>query len=1103
MQIKSLNRVISSGFALPAVLIIATGVMILLLTLMTVVGLERSSSKARLGSYQADLAVESGLEEAKMILSGVASSDTYVVASIPFAVEFDDDGDGVISAVEDDELDVSAGERGRPYLFAIQGGVENGTASFRYTPLFASHLAPSSSAVSTDGTITVPGGPGVDVASTSNLDSKIALRGPSHLQPPATAWRVVEDEDGVPVARYSYWIEDLQGYLDAEFVPGNSRSGGHARANEVWQNRGNWNPELQQTLSDYIGGGGVIPLWPAPGINPDYVEQAVGFSNPDNRLLAEAAVYLIDENVNSTGLEDRSRLDDVLRTISPNALTPGSLLALNGAEAPIERVPDGVDRGRIQLSRAEGEIEDRWVEENFITGNRAWDEQALVPFVPGISPQAMGIPRLNLNFWLRNASRPESAGFGLVPGLASRSEEAVTEFSNFVQNALPEFASERRGGFGNWMPGSSRDRSYLATIAACAIDYADLNTTPTVVNGQFRGIDSHPLISEYLITHRQVGFENESGANFMVVTVETFAELWNMSNQPLSGTFELGYENPYVFEALGNPEVEFMGPLERTLPSGTQSWSSHTLQRSAEDGEWYSRPQVINLPANGYTLVSTGPITYHLLVSPTGDFLPLPVELNVNENVEVPNFRLRWNGVLCDRSGGGLELTTIILDLREQVTRAVIPGTWGEFNNFYTGMFDVRQSWWAGLSNPEGVVSENSYPQNYTPGRRTVRYGSIARFNEDALHGRLLVSEWPDGGHDDDFGVADFHQQTNTDASRQLSPDATSLYTGDTSDPSTAPQFISNLGRFVSETELGNIYDPHMWQISGEPPSRTAEIWYHESRNEAQNAEVAEVEEGARIATVVGGGNTLRIGRPEHEAFDRVGLRASALLDLFHCGQPLSFVEDNRVGGLRKIEGHVNINTAPRDVIRALVGGYLVSDPEISRIANSFDTNRRFAPRTSDRFKEVSTTDAFSGSTGIGDEAAAIADAIIAGRPFVSRSQLADLRYPDDFELEEDLRGKPVFGNKFNHAEGVRLQLSDRASEEAFARVYNSTTIRSRNFRVHVIGEALEQTPSGNLRVKATRKKSYRLFVDPGERDQLGTLGRENVSVETLYETNL
>lgn len=1103
MRTKSPKRSQHSGFALPAVILISAGLMILLVALMTIVELERTTSKARVGSYQAELAAESALEEAKMILAGATSSDSFAVGIIPFAEEFDDNGDGQISSDEDDFLDIEGGERGRSYLYAIQGDASGGDPSFRFTPLFATQEGGETQSIQSDGKMTLPTDPGLPRSSDNNLEARVAVRGTPHLSPPVTAWRTIRDQEGVAVARYSYWVEDTQGYLDAEYVPGNNRSGGHARANEVWQDSQTWNSELLPIVGKYKADGGQIPLWPAPGINPAYIEQAPGFLKPENRLLSEVAVYTLDQG--KTGVKDESSLDDTMRSLTPKAPTPASLLALKGAQAPIEREPVGPDRGRIALKNQEGEIEDRWVEENFTTDNRAWDEQALVPYAPGLDSSVMGAPRLNLNKMLETAGADESPAFGLVPGTPSRAEEAVTEIANFIDTALPDFAEQRRGGFGEWLSGSSQDSAYLETIAASILDYADTDSTPISDGNRYRGIDSHPYVSEYLITHTIKGFDRSDGQrNFLLIEVEAYAELWNMSNHTAEGTFELGYENPFVFEALGNPEVDFISPLDTTAPAGSSSWASHNLEKV--DGVWYSSPQSIKIPSNGYTMVSTGPITYHLFVGSADQFLPLPIQLDFPFE-DVANYRLRWNGQDCDRSAAGIELTSALLSkTNTPVTKAVIPGTWGEYTKeFFTGMYDPRQSWWAGLANEDGLVSENSYPQNYSPGRRNVRWGSIGKFNPDALHGRMLVSEWPDGGHDSSFDLSTFHKKGSGTAERALLPLSNDLYPNRedvATEPTKAPVFLSNFGRYFSETELGNVYDPQMWQHRGNPPSRTNEIWYKESANRSTNANVPEVQEDPKKSSVVGGGNTLRIGRPEHEAFEAVGLRASHLLDLFHCGQPFSATAADRVGPLRKVEGHINVNTASREVLRTLAAGVLATDPEIALESSSFDTTK-FSPRTSRRYGQVSATDAFAASSGPADEAGAIADMIIAGRPYVSLSQLAALRYPKDYEVR-DLRDKFVFGNKYNHDPGYRLQVSDRAAEEVFARVYNSATTRSRNFRIHVIGQALEQTPSGSLRVKATRKKSYRVFADPGTRNSTtGAIAPANLKIETLYETNL
>ena len=602
----------------------------------------------------------------------------------------------------------------------------------------------------------------------------------------------------------------------------------------MWEEEaGSWNPDISSLATKYIADGGEVPLWPAPGINPNYVQGED--DDAENSLLSEIAVYTLDKN--QAGRIDESDLDDDLRDMAPNAPTPASLLALSGVEAPLERVPDGVDRGRMELNGSSGEPEPRWIEENFVTGNQSWEEFALIPFVHGLDTSVMGQLRLNLNKKLE-----ELKGVTSATGAAAQ-QTVVQEIADHIKEALPTFASQRRGGFGDWEAGDGQDEIYLKNIAANIIDYADLDDEPTVLEGEYRGVDSYPLITEFVMTHRYDSFEKIDGANFIVIETEFFAELWNMSNHAITGEYELGYSNDYVFQALGNPEVDFMSPLEVKTQSSGQSWSEHSLSKDEDDGIWYSNPQsVATIPANGYTLVSTGVITNHILVSPTGEFLPLEIELSIIQGGET-DYRLKWNDVICDRSGGGMELTQFELDNKDpnqydrQVTKGVIPGTWGEYENYYTGLYDPRHSWWAGLDAtfPDGIVSENSYPQNYSPGRRTVRYGSIARHNEDALHGRMLVSEWPDGGHDASFDVSSFHKRSSSPADRALRPDSSVLYTGDVDAESMkAPLFVSNLGRYFSETELGNIYDPIMWRNRSNPSDTQRRYGSTEARTQRE-----------------------------------------------------------------------------------------------------------------------------------------------------------------------------------------------------------------------------------------------------------------------------
>ncbi|MEM9080102.1 MAG: hypothetical protein AAGC74_05355 [Verrucomicrobiota bacterium] len=1073
------------AFALPAVLVMTTGLLVLLTALMTVVDLERSSARSRTDGYRAELAVESAFEEAKTILAEVGSTDSYVIVEAPLGVNFDDNDDGQITSEEDDLIDTAAGETGRPYLYAYQGEANGSGVTYRILPLFSTEESPSDLVIRSTEEARLPEKPGLPSDSQGGLDPQVALRAVPYKGAPVTAWRVVRDVDDRPVARYAYWVEDMQGYLDAELVPGNMRGGGHRRANEVWgEDSMPWNDLLAIRPSQYRDEGGVIPLWPAPGVNPGYRESVPGFGSPNEKMLSEVPVYLLDRN--SEGLLDTTNFDDILREYATRAPTPGSLLALSGvAEAPLERAAAGPDRGRLVDAGVGNFSQARAIEELITVGNRAWEETALVPFAPGLEGSVMGRAQLNLNRLLGNSDQAAFGPFGA-------GERAIQQAADLIERALPDFDDVWKGG----LPDAA---DYNKSLIAAALDYADEDDTPKVKEsggGDYRGIDAHPMISEFVIHFDWIGFQRTDGNLYLTMEVEIFAELWNMSNHRISGSVELGYENYFTFPALGNPAVGFMDALSNQEAGGFQSWTEHDYVQK-DDGFYYSSPQQVDIEPNGYLLVRGQPIKYWLYVGDASDFMPEPIPTISGDDGQ-SRYRLHWNGVLSDRSGGGMERPAITrLSRSESKSKAQVCGTWGPYGAFYTGMGDLRQSWWAGVNETtiEGIVSENSYPQNYSPGRRNVRYGSLSgRPNEP--YARVLPSEWPDGGHDTSFDVRSFHREGSSN--RGIHPyDPKFVGNGFPSDAGKAPVFLSNLGRFFSETELGNAFDPAMWKGDANP-GLSIETWPY--RDTGFDGTV-EITQEADPAEHVGGGSTLRIGRGEHSRFDRDGVRATHLLDLFHCGIPLSNDVARQQGNLRRVEGHVNINTAPREVLRIMAAGTINSDPKMAR-QGGMDTRTTYAPRASVVRDGLSATDAIEGVDESVDDAGLIADEIIANRPYFSLAQLGSLRF--DSDTPGPYQGQPVFGNKLHHGPGERLQRSDRAAEEVFARFYNSATTRSRNFRVHVIGQALEQTLSGRYRVKATRKKSYRVFVDPGERSPSEAgLDRANVRVETLYETNL
>jgi hypothetical protein len=174
-----------------------------------------------------------------------------------------------------------------------------------------------------------------------------------------------------------------------------------------------------------------------------------------------------------------------------------------------------------------------------------------------------------------------------------------------------------------------------------------------------------------------------------------------------------------------------------------------------------------------------------------------------------------------------------------------------------------------------------------------------------------------------------------------------------------------------------------------------------------------------------------------------------------------------------RIAGHLNLNTASRDALRALAAGVLVMDPLLARRSNG---NHLAAPTMAPPITALSLPAPTATL-----EADRIADAIIRGRPYGSTGGLAFAR---------ESNGTPVFGNRVVYPDDTHIEWTDAAAEEIFARVYEGATVRSRNFRVWIVAQTI--APSNTLGttpvVLAEVRKVYTLFADPGERAADGSM---------------
>lgn len=961
----------ASGFTLVVVLVVAAALLIAAIGSLAVSGIERGTSRASVDQQRAELAARAGLEELRAIFEKEASNDDFLILQ-----------SSLIDQITPDREPA-------PHLFLARGKATANGYDYRYIPLFSTNNKPEETPLAA---------PAIESLVTANENQRIDFTTLSYLDKARAAWLYLKDEKNRPIARYAYWVEDLQGKIDAG-------SAGNEQGPEQFHQRAAW-------------------PFPAPGLNPQALSDKQA---PLNQI----ALYAINPNTT----EDAQ--GNIAKSILKNRdilITPDSCLAAADIPTPIQRGADG-----HQIDSAA-----RAVEENLSADLRPYEEQPIIPFAEGIDASAAGTPKINLNQLLANGANT-----------------AIDEMAEHIKKSLPEF-DQRKGGFPD---------DYLRTLAANTIDYADADSDPSVSANRYRGLDACPLVSEFLMRFRWENALTENGRKYLVLSVSTYVELWNMSNQAVSGNAEVSYETAYKFPLGANPEVS-LADLSNATP---------TL--AVSDGRRWFPPIAVTLKPNEYRVITCGTITYKIDAGPSSVFIPSPLVLEGETfGTSGAGYRFKWNGKTVDQSRGGLHRNNCSLHFPKdtasqprQRVRTTIPSHSHTRSGIYcNNMGDPRMAFYN-----QAPQDANAYPDNYSPNRRNIRWGTA--YNKDSaekpkVHGRVMPSEWPDGGHNSSYDNNSFYttdERIHPDDPRFF-PNATSVLRNP--EAAEAPMRISNLGRFYSVTELGRIYDPLMWKTT--MPA-------------AANLPWGDVENTSESSGDYGGGNTLRIGRAEHPRFASTpGMDAHRLLDLFHTGISTSDNAGKREGPTTLVAGHVNLNTATRDVLRALAVGAMTMDPKISaRISETHSTPNLMAPPVI----PLKLT-----PQEISNHANQIADAILLARknkPFASPSEIANARGSD---------GKPVFGNKEFLPNGSKVHLSDSATEECFARIYESVTTRSRNFRIWVVAQAISpsNTIADNPEVLAEVRRSFTVFADPGPRKPDGSIDPKKSKVKILHEND-
>lgn len=1027
------RRPATSGAALLVILVFVAAITLVVVSLFAVTRQELTLSGAAATAVRADLAEEAAFAEAGALLRALTANDRYLVT---------------LASRDSDTVGPSR------YTFVSTPSAEG----IVHTPLFAGGLEqrgdlPDLGAV-----------PTAELAESARIAPSVAFAGPTRsdaiLLPrltgvgeggspieenprPALGFVEMPVSPGTPWrSRYTYWIEDLEGYPNLDLV--NARHSSH--------------PETALRL---------------------------GYGPRDSRLSATGSLPLAGEDGTLYRFPASYRGQGLAGQIAPG-LSPREIALQTWTIPgfPSERHPYrgaaqlALERHGIVGSRQRSIGDPLREPDRFVSGLHSYKTVPLVPYGHGYPDE--GQPRFNLNVLV--ASRDI--------GIA-----------DLVARNLPEFEN-RKGGF-------PADEDYLATLAANAIDYADEDGRPSLpdntanANGRaFRGVDAYCPVNEFFVKFEYLGYETDGTTDFVLFEATPYAEFWNPSNR--SATME-GVRLRFRF-------------LERFRFKANTVWHEiHDSMRELDEAFPATGGLAVTVPPNHYHVVRFGRIRWKVPV-PRPPLVAFPViqDLRGVANVSVrAHYELFLGDDLVDRCGRpdpadlastpkhGFYFTRHqpVIVPGESFMRLAVPNLVAEDFGAIpkpvgSHLGDPWMPWYS-----RGTAEDAPYRLKASPGFRNYDHDKATPSQPDRFKDQTRVRDWPDRGYDSALGTAAPHSDAEA-------PDAFNPPPAPENE-ALAPWRLSNLGRFHSVTELGNLHDPVMWVPVPADPVIDFSVTRPTTHlfGTLRNTSLESLPPTAEPGKLWGGGNTLRIGRPEHPLFDRPGMRASQWLDLFHTGfagtnlgpdgvaaadlyrhhdprdhqpppaapdpveaviPPSSLLYDpdlNAQGRYVLVHGHLNLNTAPtRFEIETLLRGPSASC-DIRLKADRHDTPEY------EREGETGTL-----RSALREEAIPlVAEGLLKARPFLGPSHLARV-------LSEQIRRHRALPEHHNDAE----------AEETFARVFNATTLSSRHFRIHTAAEVYHATTG---EVVGRSRRVRKVFLRP-IRDPAG--GIERVRLETI-----
>ena len=663
--------------------------------------------------------------------------------------------------------------------------------------------------------------------------------------------------------------------------------------------------------------------------------------------------------------------------------------------------------------------------------------------------------------------------------------QSLTNIAQIITSNLSTNFLARAGGLTN-----NNRFDYAKCIAANIVDYIDSDSTPSILtgNGGYRGCEALPLVSEVAIgiqwTNQTQG--TQFNEKFEVTPV---IELWNMYNKTYTGTLSFAY-NCSLEIGKGLTAGLGVSPALCLTQTPTTGSITNSFPVTLAPNEY----RVFIMPSRGYSVLSgigaNNKPTYN-----TNTYCRVPSSNAFATNMASlmcgrpramgsTNFSSFWElavgGVIYDRT------TSIQEGSRTMYCEPYVTGSartagnhmpeWpshvpslrldpGSSGSLY-GTGDPRMTWFmtnSTTANGPGIMNANDISASGSFGYRNRIWAYSAGSGDERKGSTNRPDLWLDGGHagspngpstkpGGDYKVTDARWTALTN--RQAYTNQPCAFIAD------AP--MRNV------TELGNIFDPIQYETAllttsaNKQPVNPTNITTTSLTNWQQ-----------------GGGNTLRIGRAEHQRFaftnmygnsspsiPNMGMSAAALLDLFCLtngasvgGGPYS------MGG-----GKINLNTAPAPVLRALAGGILLTnDPA------QVPANYTIPPAMAEAF----------------------AQGVMRFRskyPFLTPSHLSFIGTDPSWPNTNNWPTNSVFGNTntitLSTAPGntlgstARISLTewnDQAAEEWFSKIYALSSCQSHNYRIYVVAQLVATNSSGQTNaIGPLVKKYYQIYARNG-----------------------